>query len=116
MGELKKNTNVILFIDEIHTIIGAGSAAGSMDAANMLKPSLARGEIQCIGVTTLDEYRQSIEKDRALERRFQKIIIEPTTVDETLQILQQIKDKYEDHHNVFYTDEALQACVRLTDR
>ena len=116
LGELKKNTNVILFIDEIHTIIGAGSAAGSMDAANMLKPSLSRGEIQCIGATTLDEYRQSIEKDRALERRFQKIIIEPTTVDETLQILQQIKDKYEDHHNVFYTDEALQACVRLTDR
>ena len=116
LAELKKNTNVILFIDEIHTIIGAGSAAGSMDAANMLKPSLSRGEIQCIGATTLDEYRQSIEKDRALERRFQKIIVEPTTPEETLQILEQIKDKYEDHHNVTYTEAALKACVSLTER
>lgn len=116
LSELKKNKDIILFIDEIHTIIGAGSAAGSMDAANMLKPSLSRGEIQCIGSTTLDEYRQSIEKDRALERRFQKIIVDPTTPEETLQILQQIKDKYEDHHNVIYTDAALKACVRLTER
>ncbi|MCE2615525.1 MAG: ATP-dependent Clp protease ATP-binding subunit [Phocaeicola sp.] len=116
LAELKKNTNIILFIDEIHTIIGAGSAAGSMDAANMLKPSLSRGEIQCIGATTLDEYRQSIEKDRALERRFQKIIVEPTTPEETLQILEQIKDKYEDHHNVTYTEAALKACVSLTER
>lgn len=116
LSELKKNKDIILFIDEIHTIIGAGSAAGSMDAANMLKPSLSRGEIQCIGATTLDEYRQSIEKDRALERRFQKIIVDPTTPEETLAILQQIKDKYEDHHNVIYTDAALKACVRLTER
>ena len=100
LNELKKNPNVILFIDEIHTIIGAGSAAGSMDAANMLKPALARGEIQCIGATTLDEYRQSIEKDGALERRFQKVLVEPTTAEETLQILKNIKDKYEEHHNV----------------
>ncbi len=116
LNELKKNPNVILFIDEIHTIVGAGSAAGSMDAANMLKPALARGEIQCIGATTLDEYRQNIEKDGALERRFQKVIVEPTTVEETLQILKNIKDKYEDHHNVNYTDAALEACVKLTDR
>lgn len=116
LNELKKNPNIILFIDEIHNIVGAGSAAGSMDAANMLKPALARGEIQCIGATTLDEYRQNIEKDGALERRFQKVIVEPTTPEETLQILQNIKDKYEEHHNVTYTDEALQACVKLTDR
>ncbi len=116
LNELKKNPNVILFIDEIHTIVGAGSAAGSMDAANMLKPALARGEIQCIGATTLDEYRKNIEKDGALERRFQKIMVEPTTAEETLQILHNIKDRYEDHHNVNYTDEALEACVKLADR
>ena len=116
INELQKNPNVILFIDEIHTIVGAGAAAGSMDAANMLKPALARGEIQCIGATTLDEYRQNIEKDGALERRFQKVIVEPTTAEETLQILKNIKDKYEDHHNVNYTDAALEACVKLTDR
>ena len=116
LNELKRNPNVILFIDEIHTIVGAGSAAGSMDAANMLKPALARGEIQCIGATTLDEYRQNIEKDGALERRFQKVIVEPTTPEETLQILKNIKGKYEDHHNVNYTDAALEACVKLTDR
>ena len=116
LNELKKNPNIILFIDEIHTIVGAGSAAGSMDAANMLKPALARGEIQCIGATTLDEYRKNIEKDGALERRFQKVIVEPTTAEETLQILKNIKDKYEDHHNVNYTDAALEACVKLTNR
>ena len=116
LNELQRNPNVILFIDEIHTIVGAGSAAGSMDAANMLKPALARGEIQCIGATTLDEYRKNIEKDGALERRFQKVMVEPTTAAETLQILCNIKDKYEDHHNVYYTDEALEACVKLTDR
>ena len=116
LNELQRNPNVILFIDEIHTIVGAGSAAGSMDAANMLKPALARGEIQCIGATTLDEYRKNIEKDGALERRFQKVMVEPTTAAETLQILRNIKDKYEDHHNVNYTDEALEACVKLTDR
>ena len=116
LNELKKNPNIILFIDEIHNIVGAGSAAGSMDVANMLKPALARGEIQCIGATTLDEYRQNIEKDGALERRFQKVIVEPTTPEETLQILQNIKEKYEEHHNVTYTDEALEACVKLTDR
>lgn len=116
LNELKKNPNIILFIDEIHTIVGAGSAAGSMDAANMLKPALARGEIQCIGATTLDEYRQNIEKDGALERRFQKVIVEPTTAEETLQILKNIKDKYEDHHNVNYRDAALEACVKLTNR
>ena len=114
--ELQKNPDVILFIDEIHTLVGAGSAAGSMDAANMLKPALARGEIQCIGATTLDEYRKNIEKDGALERRFQKIIVEPTTPDETLQILRNIKERYEDHHNVIYTDVALEACVKLADR
>lgn len=116
LTEVKKHPDVILFIDEIHTIVGAGSAAGSMDAANMLKPALARGEIQCIGATTLDEYRKNIEKDGALERRFQKVLVEPTSPEETLQILQNIKDKYEEHHNVTYTDEALEACVRLTDR
>lgn len=114
--ELKKNPNVILFIDEIHTIVGAGAAAGSMDAANMLKPALARGEIQCIGATTLDEYRKNIETDGALERRFQKVVVEPTTAAETLQILKNIKSKYEDHHNVTYTDEALEACVKLSGR
>ena len=114
--ELQKNPDIILFIDEIHTLVGAGSAAGSMDAANMLKPALARGEIQCIGATTLDEYRKNIEKDGALERRFQKIIVEPTTPEETLQILRNIKDRYEDHHNVTYTDAALDACVKLADR
>ena len=117
LDEVKKSDGqIILFIDELHTIVGAGSAAGSMDAANMLKPALARGEIQCIGATTLDEYRKNIEKDGALERRFQKVIVEPTTAAETLQILRNIKDKYEDHHNVYYTDEALEACVKLTDR
>lgn len=116
LTEVKKHPDVILFIDEIHTIVGAGSAAGSMDAANMLKPALARGEIQCIGATTLDEYRKNIEKDGALERRFQKVLVEPTSPEETLQILRNIKDKYEEHHNVTYTDEALEACVRLTGR
>ena len=114
--ELKKNPDIILFIDEVHTIIGAGSAPGSMDAANMLKPALSRGEVQCIGATTVDEYRKSIEKDGALERRFQKILVEPTTADETLQILENIKDRYEDHHNVSYTAEALKACVTLAQR
>ena len=116
MNELEKSPDVILFIDEIHTIIGAGGASGSMDASNMFKPALARGEIQCIGATTLDEFRQYIEKDGALERRFQKVIIEPATVEETIQILNNIKGKYEDHHNVTYTDEALKACVNLTQR
>ena len=116
LTEVKKHPDVILFIDEIHTIVGAGSAAGSMDAANMLKPALARGEIQCIGATTLDEYRKNIEKDGALERRFQKVLVGPTSPEETLQILRNIKDKYEEHHNVTYTDKALEACVRLTDR
>ena len=116
LNELSKNPNIILFIDEIHTIVGAGSASGSMDAANMLKPALARGEIQCIGATTLDEYRKNIEKDGALERRFQKVIVDPTTAEETLQILQNIKARYEEHHNVIYTPEALQACVKLTER
>lgn len=116
IDEIKKNPNIIVFIDELHTLVGAGSAEGSMDAANMLKPALARGEIQCIGATTLDEYRKSIEKDGALERRFQKIIVSPTTAEETLQILKNIKEKYEDHHKVQFTDEALEACVRLTER
>lgn len=116
MNELEKNDDIILFIDEIHTIVGAGGASGSLDAANMFKPALARGEIQCIGATTLDEYRQYIEKDGALERRFQKVIVEPTTVVETIEILHNIKDKYEDHHNVSFTDEAIEACVKLTDR
>lgn len=116
LNELSKVTNVILFIDEIHTIVGAGGATGSLDAANMLKPALARGEIQCIGATTLDEYRQQIEKDGALERRFQKIMVEPTNVDETIEILNNIKSRYEDHHNVIYTPEAINACVKLTAR
>ena len=116
MNEIEKNDDIILFIDEIHTIVGAGGATGSLDASNMFKPALARGEIQCIGATTLDEYRQYIEKDGALERRFQKIIVEPTTVEETLEILRNIKDQYESHHNVNYTDKALEACVKLTDR
>lgn len=116
MNELEKNDDIILFIDEIHTIVGAGGATGSLDASNMFKPALARGEIQCIGATTLDEYRQYIEKDGALERRFQKVIVEPTTVEETIEILNNIKDKYEEHHNVQYTDEAIQACVKLTNR
>ncbi len=116
LDELSKNPDIILFIDEIHTIVGAGGAPGSMDAANMLKPALSRGEVQCIGATTLDEYRQNIEKDGALERRFQKVMVEPTSPDETLDILRQVKDKYEAHHNVTYTDEALKACVNLTER
>ena len=116
MNELEKNDDIILFIDEIHTIVGAGGATGSLDASNMLKPALARGEIQCIGATTLDEFRTNIEKDGALERRFQKIIVEPTSIDETIQILNNIKDKYEDHHNVTYTPEAIEACVKLTSR
>ena len=116
LDELSHNDNIILFIDEIHTIVGAGSAPGSMDAANMLKPALARGEIQCIAATTLDEYRHNIEKDGALERRFQKVIVEPTSPEETLAILRQVKDKYEKHHNVTYTDQALEACVSLTER
>ncbi len=116
MNELEKNDDIILFIDEIHTIVGAGGATGSLDASNMFKPALARGEIQCVGATTLDEYRQYIEKDGALERRFQKVLIEPTSVDETIEILNNIKDKYEAHHNVTYTDDALEACVKLTNR
>jgi ATP-dependent Clp protease ATP-binding subunit ClpC len=116
MNELEKNDDIILFIDEIHTIVGAGGATGSLDASNMFKPALARGEIQCIGATTLDEYRQYIEKDGALERRFQKVIVEPTSVAETITILNNIKNKYEDHHSVTYTDEAIEACVKLTDR
>jgi ATP-dependent Clp protease ATP-binding subunit ClpC len=116
MNELEKSPNVILFIDEIHTIVGAGGASGSLDASNMFKPALARGEIQCVGATTLDEYRQHIEKDGALERRFQKVLVEPTSVTETLQILNNIKDKYEEHHSVTYTDEAIAACVNLTSR
>jgi ATP-dependent Clp protease ATP-binding subunit ClpC len=116
MNELEKNEDIILFIDEIHTIVGAGGATGSLDASNMFKPALARGEIQCIGATTLDEYRQYIEKDGALERRFQKVIVEPTSVEETIEILKNIKDKYETHHNVKYTDAALVACVKLTNR
>lgn len=116
LNELSKNDNIILFIDELHTIVGAGNAAGTMDAANLLKPALARGEIQCIGATTLDEYRKNIEKDGALERRFQKVMVEPTSADETLTILRSIKDKYENHHNVTYTPEAIDACVSLTER
>jgi ATP-dependent Clp protease ATP-binding subunit ClpC len=116
MNELEKSPDVILFIDEIHTIVGAGGASGSLDASNMFKPALARGEIQCVGATTLDEYRQHIEKDGALERRFQKVLVEPTSIDETIQILNNIKDKYEEHHSVRYTDEAILACVRLTAR
>ncbi|MCX6321405.1 MAG: ATP-dependent Clp protease ATP-binding subunit [Bacteroidia bacterium] len=116
LNELSKNDNIILFIDEIHTIVGAGGATGSLDAANMLKPALARGEIQCIGATTLDEYRQHIEKDGALERRFQKVIVEPTSIEETIHILHNIKERYEEHHNVMYTDDAIDACVKLTNR
>jgi ATP-dependent Clp protease ATP-binding subunit ClpC len=116
MQEIEKNSDVILFIDEIHTIIGAGGASGSLDASNMFKPALARGELQAIGATTLDEYRQYIEKDGALERRFQKVIVEPTTIDETIQILNNIKERYEDHHSVIYTPEAIVACVKLTER
>ncbi len=116
LNELSKNKNIILFIDELHTIVGAGNATGTMDAANMLKPALARGEVQCIGATTIDEYRKNIEKDGALERRFQKVMVEPTTSEETLRILNNIKDKYEEHHNVFYTSDALEACVNLTER
>ncbi len=116
MNELEKSPDIILFIDEIHTLVGAGGASGSLDASNMFKPALARGELQCIGATTLDEYRQYIEKDGALERRFQKVLIEPTTIEETVQILQNIKEKYEEHHNVNYTVEAIKACVHLTDR
>ncbi|MFZ2286123.1 MAG: ATP-dependent Clp protease ATP-binding subunit [Bacteroidales bacterium] len=116
LNELAKNDNIILFIDEIHTIVGAGGASGSLDAANMLKPALARGEIQCIGATTLDEYRQHIEKDGALERRFQKVLVDPTTIEETLDILNNIKERYEDHHNVTYTPDAIEACVKLTNR
>lgn len=116
LNELTKNPNIILFIDEIHTIVGAGGTAGSLDAANMLKPALARGQMQCIGATTLDEYRKNIEKDGALERRFQKVVVEATTAEETLQILHNIKERYEQHHNVKYTPDALQACVKLTDR
>jgi len=116
LNELAKNRDIILFIDEIHTIVGAGNAAGTMDAANLLKPALARGEIQCIGATTLDEYRKNIEKDGALERRFQKVMVEPTTAEETLTILNKIKDKYEAHHNVTFTPEAIEACVKLTER
>src|SRR5574344_381576 len=116
LNELEKNPNIILFIDEIHTIVGAGSASGTLDAANMLKPALSRGDIQCIGATTLNEYRQSIEKDGALERRFQKILVNPTTAQETLQILQNIKSRYEDHHQVIYTPEALEMCVKLSER
>jgi len=116
MNELEKNDDIILFIDEIHTIVGAGGATGSLDASNMFKPALARGELQCVGATTLDEYRQHIEKDGALERRFQKVIVEPTSVSETIEILNNIKNKYEDHHNVEYTDAAIEACVKLTNR
>ncbi|MDE7375887.1 MAG: ATP-dependent Clp protease ATP-binding subunit, partial [Muribaculaceae bacterium] len=116
LNELTKNPDIILFIDEIHTIVGAGNPQGQMDAANLLKPALARGELQCIGATTLDEYRKNIEKDGALERRFQKVMVDPTTPEETLAILNNIKDKYEQHHNVTYSPEALEACVKLTER
>src|SRR5438093_1563535 len=116
MNELEKNRDVILFIDELHTIVGAGGASGSLDASNMFKPALARGDLQCIGATTLDEYRQYIEKDGALDRRFQKIMVDPTSVDETIQILKNIKHKYEEHHNIRYSDKALEGAVRLSDR
>jgi len=116
LNELEKNPDIILFIDEIHTLVGAGNASGSLDASNMFKPALARGDLQCVGATTLDEYRQHIEKDGALERRFQKILIDPTTVEETTSILNNIKEKYEDHHLVKYTDEAITSCVTLTNR
>jgi len=116
MNELEKNRDVILFIDEIHTIVGAGGASGSLDASNIFKPALARGELQCIGASTLDEYRMYIEKDGALDRRFQKVMVEPPSVEETIQILNNIKSKYEDYHNVTYSDEAIEACVKLSDR
>src|SRR6185436_21000117 len=116
MNELEKAKDVILFIDELHTIVGAGGASGSLDASNMFKPALARGDLQCIGATTLDEYRQYIEKDGALARRFQKIMVDPTTVDETIQILNNIRSKYEEHHNVRYTERALESAVRMSDR
>ena len=116
MNELEKSPDVILFIDEIHTIVGAGGASGSLDASNMFKPALARGEIQCIGATTLDEFRQHIEKDGALERRFQKVLVEPTSIEESIEILNNVKDKYEEHHFVSYTKEAIDACVKLTSR
>ena len=116
MNELEKNRDVILFIDEIHTIVGAGGASGSLDASNIFKPALARGELQCIGASTLDEYRMYIEKDGALDRRFQKVMVEQPSVEETIQILTNIKSKYEDYHNVTYTDEAIDACVKLSDR
>jgi ATP-dependent Clp protease ATP-binding subunit ClpC len=116
MNELEKSPDVILFIDELHTIVGAGGASGSLDASNMFKPALARGEIQCIGATTLDEYRQYIEKDGALERRFQPVMVDPTSPEETVEILKNIKEKYEDHHSVTYTDEAIEACVKLSNR
>ena len=116
MSELEKSPDIILFIDEIHTIVGAGGASGSLDASNMFKPALARGELQCIGATTLDEYRQFIEKDGALERRFQKVLVEPTSIEETHQILEYIKERYEDHHNVKYSSEAIKSCVNLTER
>ncbi len=116
MNELEKNRDVILFIDEIHTIVGAGGASGSLDASNIFKPALARGELQCIGASTLDEYRMYIEKDGALDRRFQKVMVDPPTVEETIQILNNIKAKYEDYHNVTYSDDAIDACVKLSDR
>ena len=116
MSELEKNPDVILFIDEIHTIVGAGGASGSLDASNMFKPALARGEIQIIGATTLDEYKKHIERDGALERRFQKVVVDPATEEETIQIIRNIKDKYESHHNVIYSEDAIQACVNLTSR
>ena len=116
LRELEDNPDIIVFIDEIHTIVGAGSTPGSMDAANIMKPALARGLIQCIGATTLDEYRNSIEKDGALERRFQRVMVEPSTAEETLEILHNIKERYEDHHHVRYTDDALKACADLTGR
>src|SRR2546430_3109841 len=114
MNELEKSPDVILFIDEIHTIIGAGGASGSLDASNMFKPALARGDIQCIGATTLDEYRQYIEKDGALERRFQIVMVEPTSPEETMEILNNIKNKYEDHHSVTYDQAAIEACVKMS--
>ena len=116
MNELEKARDVILFIDEIHTMVGAGGATGSLDASNIFKPALARGELQCIGASTLDEYRQYIEKDGALDRRFQKVLVEPPSPEETIHILQNIKGKYEDFHNVSYTDEAVEACVRMSER
>ena len=116
MNELEKNRDVILFIDEIHTIVGAGGASGSLDASNIFKPALSRGELQCIGASTLDEYRMYIEKDGALDRRFQKVMVDPPSVDDTIKILENIKSKYEDYHNVIYDDEAIDACVKLSDR